>query len=182
MEIIKFYRTREEFGFLSNFWLGQPILTQGHVFRTSEHLYQALKVSHDPEVFRSIRDAKTCKEAAAIGRSASIRDDWDQARIFAMRLALLLKFEDSEARALLLDTGDALLVENTTSSPNQDKFWGAMDNGEGLNMLGKLLIEVRAFYRGLQDVSPHEEAAEISALQSEILARLRTPKYKVLFP
>lgn len=173
MSQIKFYRTREEGGFMSNFFVGTPIVFNGHVFRTSEHLYQALKVGPtDPEAFNKIRDAKTAKEAAAFGRDPSIklRPDWEEAKIWAMRMALLLKFEEAELRVQLLDTGDAELVEDTSSSG--DKVWGQV-NGEGQNLLGKLLMEIRTFYRDINDVSPHEEAAEISQLQSEIANRLR---------
>ncbi len=191
-DIIRFYRTTETHGFLSNFWVSTPILQQGHVFKTSEHLYQALKFSHEADVFELIRDAKSARIAADLGRkSQGMREDWDDVKLFAMRLALLLKFEDFVARTMLLDTGDAMLVEHTP-----DAYWGdgggpkAADwqdapkeyQGPGLNMLGKLLGEVRAFYNELKDVSPHEEAAEISDLQAEICARLRTKQYPVIFP
>lgn len=180
-DAIWFYRTREEHGFLSNFWVGNPILVLGHVFRTSEHLYQALKVSHVKEEFETIRDAKTPKDAAVFGRaSKNLREDWDEARVFAMRLALLLKFEDPEARTLLLDTAERELVEDTTTSG--DLVWGRMSNGQGVNLLGKLLGESRAFYRALADTTAREEAADISQLQSEILSRLSTKKYPLVFP
>jgi ribA/ribD-fused uncharacterized protein len=178
---IRFYRTRELGGFMSNFWVGNPILFRGHVFKTSEHLYQALKVAPvDVEAFAKIRDAKTAMEAASLGRKAAIREDWDDVKDFAMRLALLLKFEDQEARMQLLDTGDAELVENTTSSG--DVYWGRTDAGVGRNRLGELLMEMRAFYRQLIEATAREEAAEVAQLQSEIEARLLTKKYKVVVP
>jgi predicted NAD-dependent protein-ADP-ribosyltransferase YbiA (DUF1768 family) len=40
---------------------------------------------------------------------------------------------------MLIDTGDAKLVEHTKN----DKYWGDGGNGQGKNMLGTLLMEVR---------------------------------------
>ncbi len=179
MTEIRFYRTREPHGFLSNFYVGTPILYNGHVFKTSEHLYQALKYgATDPEFFKKVRDAKTAREAADLGREGGkMRDDWDQARIFAMRIALLMKFEDVELRILLRDTGDSILIEDAVG----DSFWG-IGGGSGKNMLGVLLMETRKFYNEIWDVSPHEEAAEISSLQADICGRLRTPQYKSFMP
>lgn len=183
VEPVLFYSPRGPGGFLSNFWLGTPIILRGHIFRSSEHLYQSLKVAGVPEaaeVFAAIRDAGSAKAAAELGRdSDKIRDDWDKVRLFAMRLVLLLKFEDVVARAMLLDTGDAELIEDTRKSG--DAFWGRSVLG-GLNNLGRLLMETRKFYAELVDVSPHEEASEISSLQAELTGRLVTPQYKVLLP
>lgn len=180
-DTIRFYRTGDTYGFLSNFWVGSPILLHGHVFKTSEHLYQALKFSGNPDTFIEIRDAKSAKEAARLGRSSpSPRADWDEVRNFAMRLALLLKFEAVEPRTLLLDTKDAPLVEDTTTSG--DAYWGETAPGVGQNTLGKLLVEVRAFYRDVWDAPAHEELDAISTLQSEIMARLRTTQYKIVIP
>lgn len=166
MNDIRFYDADGEFGFLSNFWVGEPIRLRGHVFPSAEHLYQALKVGGDAETFAAIRGASTPMAAAAIGCGVRIRDDWDEVSLYAQRLVLLLKFEDTKARMLLLDTWGRALVELAPS------YRG----------LGTLLMETRAFYFDLVDVSPHEEAAEISARQSELTSRLRTPKYKVVMP
>jgi N-glycosidase YbiA len=58
-----------------------------------------------------------------------------------MRKAVYRKFEfNPEIRAVLLATGDALLVENSPT----DAYWGCGANGKGVNMLGKILMEVRS--------------------------------------
>jgi ribA/ribD-fused uncharacterized protein len=57
-----------------------------------------------------------------------------------MREALRAKFTQHEdLRKILLETGDARLVEHTTN----DRYWGDGGDGSGLNMLGKLLMELR---------------------------------------
>jgi ribA/ribD-fused uncharacterized protein len=63
-----------------------------------------------------------------------------------MREAVLAKFsQHPELRAELLATGDAKLVEHTDS----DAYWGDGGDGSGRNMLGTILMEVRARLRDL---------------------------------
>jgi len=72
--------------------------------------------------------------------SVKIREDWDDVRVNVMRTGLQAKFtQHVKLRALLLSTGDSIIVEN---SP-RDSFWGIGKDGAGQNMLGKLLMEVR---------------------------------------
>jgi ribA/ribD-fused uncharacterized protein len=62
-----------------------------------------------------------------------------------MSKALNAKFsQHAELKALLLSTGDARLVEHTEN----DSYWGDGGNGRGRNMLGQLLMQVRAHLRG----------------------------------
>jgi ribA/ribD-fused uncharacterized protein len=57
-----------------------------------------------------------------------------------MMEAVEAKFRQHEAlRALLLDTGDAMLVEHT----KRDAFWGDGGDGSGRNELGRILMAVR---------------------------------------
>lgn len=58
-----------------------------------------------------------------------------------MRDALWFKFRNNDnLKKMLLGTGDAVLVED---SPIDD-YWGIGENGDGQNMLGKLLMELRS--------------------------------------
>ena len=57
-----------------------------------------------------------------------------------MREALRAKFsQHQDLRKILLDTGDAEIVEHTSN----DSYWGDGGDGSGKNMLGRLLMEVR---------------------------------------
>jgi len=57
-----------------------------------------------------------------------------------MRQAVLAKFtQHDDIRAILIETGDALLVEHTAN----DDYWGDGGDGSGKNMLGKILMSVR---------------------------------------
>jgi ribA/ribD-fused uncharacterized protein len=62
-----------------------------------------------------------------------------------MREAVLAKFsQHPDLREILLATGDALIVEHTEN----DSYWGDGGDGSGVNMLGRILVEVRAALRG----------------------------------
>jgi ribA/ribD-fused uncharacterized protein len=57
-----------------------------------------------------------------------------------MRRAVLAKFSGhADIREVLLSTGDAVLLERTSG----DYYWGCGSDGTGLNMLGRILMEVR---------------------------------------
>ena len=61
-----------------------------------------------------------------------------------MRRAVQKKFEThADIRAILLETGDQELIENTTG----DHYWGIGSSGTGKNMLGIILMETRSILR-----------------------------------
>lgn len=74
-------------------------------------------------------------------KGLTIRTDWERVKDGVMKKALQAKYGQNDAlKKLLLDTRDALLVEHTP----RDSYWGDGGDGSGNNMLGKLLMEVRA--------------------------------------
>jgi N-glycosidase YbiA len=73
-----------------------------------------------------------------------LRADWEAVKDDVMRKAVLRKFERHAAlRAVLLDTGDEEIIENSPIDP----YWGCGADGLGLNMLGKILMETRTALR-----------------------------------
>jgi ribA/ribD-fused uncharacterized protein len=65
-----------------------------------------------------------------------------------MRKAVLAKFTQHEdLRAILLGTGDAVLIEHT----EKDSYWGDGGDGSGQNRLGHILMSVRAELRRQQE-------------------------------
>jgi ribA/ribD-fused uncharacterized protein len=65
-------------------------------------------------------------------------------KVDVMRKAVAAKFEQHpEIAALLLGTGESRVVEHTKN----DTFWGDGGDGSGRNMLGRILMEVRARLR-----------------------------------
>lgn len=145
---IYFYSTREAYGCFSNF-SAHGIELKGQWWRTTEHYFQAQKfagTTHEDE----IRSAATPKQAAEMGRERHrpLRADWEQVKDDVMREAVRQKFRThQDIQQVLLDTGDEELVENTTG----DYYWGIGSKGGGKNMLGKILMEVRAELRREQE-------------------------------
>ena len=122
---------------LSNFWPCR-VEFEGAVYPSVENAYQAAKFS---PVERSVFVLCTSGQAKRLGRSMSMRPDWDSVKVDVMRAALAQKFAPgTDFAAKLLATGDVDLVEGNTWG---DAFWGVC-NGKGHNHLGRLLMERRA--------------------------------------
>jgi ribA/ribD-fused uncharacterized protein len=143
---IYFYSPHHEtYGSFSNFSI-HGVQLDGHWWPTVEHYFQAQKFAgteHEDEV----RRASTPKRAAEIGRDRKrpLRPDWEQVKDGIMRRAVLKKFEThSVLRELLLSTGDDEIVENAP----HDYYWGCGRTGTGRNMLGQILMEIRALLSG----------------------------------
>ncbi len=137
--VIKFYRVNEPYGCFSNF-SKHPIYIQT-TWPTSEHYFQAQKFL-DSQPYRQILHTKSPMEAAKIGRSRQwpIRPDWEAVKVDVMRIAIRQKLlQHSDVRETLISTGDALIVEHTAN----DSFWRDGGDGNGRNMLGKILMQAR---------------------------------------
>lgn len=148
-DTIKFFTTRGPYGSFSNF-AKYPITIFGKFWPTSEHFYQAMKFDGvNYEYVEVIRTAKSAWDAATLGRVTTIkmREDWDQYAMSGlltkdkvMLTALRAKFnQHAGIREILLSTGAARIVEQTTT----DMYWGEGSNGQGKNMLGILLMQLR---------------------------------------
>ena len=144
-EVILFYRTAEApYGAFSNF-AAFPINVDGQTWPTVEHYYQSQKMV-DPEYRERVRQTASPMVAAQIGRGRRerLRADWDEIKVEVMRSALQAKFTQHHSlRELLLGTGEAELIEHTAN----DAFWADGGDGTGANMLGRLLMELRAVLR-----------------------------------
>jgi ribA/ribD-fused uncharacterized protein len=141
---IHFYRVNEPWGEFSNF-AAYSFELDGKRWPTSEHYFQAQKfvgTVHQEEV----RHVQKARDAAKMGRDRKLplRTDWEDVKLDVMRTALQHKFEaHPNLVELLLSTAEAEIVEQTTD----DYYWGCGSDGNGLNMLGKLLMELREQYR-----------------------------------
>ena len=127
-----------DFAFLSNFFLS-PFILQNKVWNTVEHAYQAAKTKSiaDAEL---IRMAATPGQAKRMGRKITLREDWEQIKINVMERLLQYKFYGNFGLAgLLVETHPLELIEGNNWG---DTFWGKV-NGQGNNMLGILLMELR---------------------------------------
>lgn len=123
--------------FLSNFfrcevWYG------GNTYPSVEHAFQAAKTD-DPIEKYNIRQAATPGQAKRLGRRATLRTDWEGAKLSVMETCLESKFQDKTLAKWLVETGDAELIEGNNWN---DTFWGVC-KGVGENHLGKLLMLIR---------------------------------------
>jgi N-glycosidase YbiA len=141
---IRFYRVDDRFGCFSNF-APHPVRLGGKTWPTTEHYFQAQKFQ-DAGHQESTRKANSPMLAARMGRDRKkkLRRDWESAKVSVMTDAVRAKFtQHEELRAILLGTGDAKLVEHTEN----DDYWGDGGDGSGKNMLGQVLMRVRAELR-----------------------------------
>ena len=142
--VITFYKVSAPYGWMSNF-APYPIELEGKIWPTSEHYFQASKFPGSDHA-EAIRQQRSPMIAARMGRSRQhpLRADWEDVKESVMRAAVLAKFtQHADLRALLLETGDAPLVEHTAN----DSYWADGGDGSGLNRLGVILMEVRAHLR-----------------------------------
>jgi ribA/ribD-fused uncharacterized protein len=172
--ILYFERDRERFGFLSHFHPA-PVVLDGESWLTAEHYYQAQK-SPDPAYRQAIRTAATPGRAKRLAapptaprrvsqqswfrkHGVAPRPDWHEVKLDIMRRADLAKFtQHPDLAAMLLATGNAELVEDSTSEP----YWGIGPDGQGLNWAGRVLMEVREALRtgaaGVEPAAPADPA------------------------
>jgi ribA/ribD-fused uncharacterized protein len=146
---IHFYRANEKpYGAFSNLFR-RPMTFEGREYPTAEHAYQAGKASKE-RVREWLLGAPTPSLLAMAAHglySWDVVSNWTQIKYDRMRRVLLAKFSQyADLMELLLSTGDARLVETGRVDNAVNRTWGEV-NGKGRNMLGILLMEVRAKLR-----------------------------------
>lgn len=144
-EEIKFYRATGEYGFLSNLYPCRLVYELGrdHIaFMSAEHAYQWFKAK-DEKTKEWIRMAPYPRLAAIAGHGLFPYDvvpQWNEDKDNFMQNVLLIKFgQNRDLADKLLATGEALLIEDSKT----DAYWGIGKKGNGKNMLGKCLMDVR---------------------------------------
>lgn len=146
MQEIRFYRASERpYGAFSNLYR-REIWFEGEYFPTSEHAYQAGKPRR-----REVRDWLMAAPTPALLAMAAhglyywdVVPGWSKVKFDRMLNVLRAKFaQHGDLRELLLLTGDIRLVESATVDNPVNRIWGEV-NGVGRNMLGVLLMQVRA--------------------------------------
>ena len=127
-----------EYRYLSNF---SPYkIIDNYIWPTAEHYYQSFK-TNCPNNRIKILNCKTPGEAKKIARQINIRSDWEYIKIGIMQRVVYLKFiKNLDIQEKLLNTKDTILIEENNWN---DTFWGTY-NGNGLNMLGNILMIVRS--------------------------------------
>jgi len=139
-------RFRGDHHFLSNFYVREMVV-DSKTFATNEHFFQASK-ARDDAWFEVIRTCPSAGDSKHLGHEVPMRPDWEEIKNDIMLKGLRIKFSLPDMREKLLATGDRVLVEGNTW---HDQYWGRCDcsnhGGEGLNWLGRMLMQVRAEIR-----------------------------------
>lgn len=165
---IRFYDKKDPYYEFSNFYDKAPFELDGVIWSTTEHYFQAQKFDNK-EYRELIRKANTPNKAFILAQQKkkggyaaawtlnkedprtlnelidkykhlTIDKNWDTRRLVVMEKALMAKFSQPKLKELLLNTKDAVIIED---SP-RDSYWGIGKDGKGENQLGKLLMKVRA--------------------------------------
>jgi ribA/ribD-fused uncharacterized protein len=151
---IRFYRSNEKpYGIFSNLY-PSPVHFEGMLYPTAEHAYQSGK-ARKPEVREWILSAPTPALAAMAAHGLytwEVVPNWAEIKFDRMRRVLRAKFEQHQGlRSILIATHSARLVEAATVSNAVNRLWGEV-NGVGQNMLGIMLMELRAEFRAAERV------------------------------
>lgn len=109
-------------------------------FKSTEAAFQAAKHKNISRAKRISR--MTPYDAMVEGRRGKPRKDWTTTAVAVMHTLLYIKFSHVNPYLLkrLLDTRDCRIAETNTWG---DLYWGEDENGNGLNILGRLLMNVR---------------------------------------
>ena len=127
-----------EYRFLSNFYERQ-VTIDGLTFENTEAAFHSYKQPSRREEFVGL----TAKEAKRLGRSVTLRDDWEEIKDSVMFNVCMAKFSQHEdIKQALLKTGNADLIEGNVWN---DTYWGVC-NGKGRNKLGQILMLIRAAF------------------------------------
>lgn len=165
---IYFYNKKDPYYEFSNYYK-TPIVFKGKKYTSSEHIFQALKFMGNNATDKSLEYAEIIRKQSTANKGrilalqktgggykwrtdlnpiikkyqdVKLRDDWEEVKNELMEEILIEKFKNKKLKTLLLDTGDANIIED---SP-RDSYWGIGKNGKGLNYLGRILMKVRKYY------------------------------------
>ena len=133
-----------DYRFLSNFWPAKVIL-DGITYSSTELAYQASKWEPEDRDF-----FLTCTELGSIDYNRKnppnkySEEEWNLVKVDIMKNLLCQKFDpeiNPENYQLLIATGNKFLEERNWWG---DLYWGTDKDGNGENVLGKILMELRA--------------------------------------
>lgn len=131
-------------GFFGEFrWLSNshevPVVLDGVCYPSAEHAFVGCKVQ-DLQSRRQVAGLSSPAQAKRWGQSVTLRPGWEHLRLREMYRVEVAKYTQNPVLAAqLLATGLRYLEE---ANDWNDKFWGVC-LGNGLNLLGKTLMQVR---------------------------------------
>jgi ribA/ribD-fused uncharacterized protein len=137
----KFEGSGDFHDYFSNF-VYSPIEIDGVVWTSVEHFFQGMKTL-DVGEREEVREQKNPGAAKIVGRSVTLRPDWDDVKFDLMLTGLRAKFSLPEFRESLVEFEGPIVEWNTW----HDRVWGVCVcqkcRGTGQNLLGQALEQVR---------------------------------------
>ncbi|KIY73248.1 hypothetical protein CYLTODRAFT_406837 [Cylindrobasidium torrendii FP15055 ss-10] len=116
------------------------------IFPTAFHLFEALKFyPHAMDIFEQIRHIMRTEDVTAFAaRNANrMSPDWNTTFAEHLKATFLAKFRfHPDLRQQLMETGARELILDSSEG-----FWGVDSEGEGMNYMGKALMQVRDVLR-----------------------------------
>jgi type I restriction enzyme S subunit len=134
---------------------GYPLLVNNIPIRTSEALYQSMRLPTLPEAQQKVFDEPSPIGAKICSRKflEHTRADWERIKIKVMLWSLRIKLLQNREKfgEVLLSTDELPIVEQSS----KDEFWGAKVTPDGtlvgMNVLGRLLVQLREEFKAGSD-------------------------------
>lgn len=147
---IAFTKVKLPFGWMQNMARFE-VIYKGHIFKTTEHLFQAMRFEFESETFLLIKNTTSPFEAKQLAHKnkdhmiMAMMADHD---LNNMDECVRLKLDQHpELQTKLIKTKKRELVEDVTNRPyGSAKFWGAAKEGNvwvGENALGVIWMSHR---------------------------------------
>jgi len=119
------------------------IIIDGKKYNSTEVYYQSKKMKYEKDeiYISSLEPHKAKTEASKLEK----KDNWDDVKIAVMMVALKEKYKQPYWKEQLLNTKNNKIVEWNNWG---DKYWGvSVKDNLGLNILGKILMDIREEYK-----------------------------------
>ena len=148
---VAFCSVDQPWGLFSNFGR-TPLVVDGVPFDCTEKLFQIMKFTDDVsrKAIYSVKGQTIKMKAKHFEKAGTVRPDWGEIIVDAMKFCLMEKYRQNEAFREELDRSRGLfIVEDQTTFPKKSPdTWGvklSADGSEfvGPNLMGRLLMELR---------------------------------------
>jgi ribA/ribD-fused uncharacterized protein len=135
----------EKFYIFFSPYTAHTILLNEIIYPTVEHAYQCQRYT-DQNIIEEIRNAPSPVKAWEIsGRYKNMQlPDFKEKKLEVMKMLMRLKVvQHEDVRIALLDSDNLKIVKHITTYPPGDGFWDDGKDGNGLNHIGKMWMEIR---------------------------------------
>ena len=148
---VAFCSVDQPWGLFSNFGR-TPLMVDGVPFDCTEKLFQIMKFTDDVsrKAIYSVKGQTIKMKAKHFEKAGTVRPDWGEIIVDAMKFCLMEKFRQSEAFREELERSRGLyIVEDQTTFPKKSPdTWGVKLSADGSefvdpNLMGRLLMELR---------------------------------------